>query len=120
MCGRVLRLENYRGDPQGRERHRPPLPHRRDSQATGPIAGIGAITASAQQALVPDPGGFKSGRHFAAWALPCVHTPAAGKSGWGASSARATPRSVHSSCSALYRPRLVRHRVEAYAARAAV
>jgi transposase len=31
------------------------------------IPGIGAITANALQALVPDPGGFKSGRHFAAW-----------------------------------------------------
>ncbi len=31
------------------------------------IPGIGAITATALQALVPDPCGFKSGRHFAAW-----------------------------------------------------
>lgn len=31
------------------------------------IPGVGAITAAAIKALVPDPGGFKSGRHFAAW-----------------------------------------------------
>jgi transposase len=31
------------------------------------VPGIGALTANALQALVPDPGGFKSGRHFAAW-----------------------------------------------------
>jgi transposase len=31
------------------------------------IPGVGAITASALQALVPDPKGFGSGRHFAAW-----------------------------------------------------
>ena len=31
------------------------------------IPGIGAITAATIKALVPDPGGFKSARHFAAW-----------------------------------------------------
>ncbi|MER9939275.1 IS110 family transposase [Mesorhizobium sp. M0088] len=31
------------------------------------IPGVGAITAASVKALVPDPGGFKSGRHFAAW-----------------------------------------------------
>jgi transposase len=31
------------------------------------IPGIGAITANALLALVPDPQGFASGRHFAAW-----------------------------------------------------
>lgn len=31
------------------------------------IPGVGAITAASIKALVPDPGGFKSGRHFAAW-----------------------------------------------------
>jgi transposase len=31
------------------------------------IPGVGAITATAIMALVPDPGAFKSGRHFAAW-----------------------------------------------------
>lgn len=31
------------------------------------IPGVGAITAATIKALVPDPGGFKSGRHFAAW-----------------------------------------------------
>lgn len=31
------------------------------------IPGVGAITAAAIKAYVPDPDGFKSGRHFAAW-----------------------------------------------------
>lgn len=31
------------------------------------IPGVGAITAASIKALVPDPHGFKSGRHFAAW-----------------------------------------------------
>jgi transposase len=31
------------------------------------IPGVGPITAASIKALVPDPGGFKSGRHFAAW-----------------------------------------------------
>jgi len=31
------------------------------------IPGVGAITAANVKALVPDPDGFKSGRHFAAW-----------------------------------------------------
>nr|WP_245431746.1 IS110 family transposase [Mesorhizobium atlanticum] len=31
------------------------------------IPGVGAITAASVKALIPDPGGFKSGRHFAAW-----------------------------------------------------
>lgn len=31
------------------------------------IPGIGAITAATIKALVPDPSGFKSARHFAAW-----------------------------------------------------
>jgi len=31
------------------------------------IPGVGAITAATVKALVPDPDGFKSGRHFAAW-----------------------------------------------------
>lgn len=31
------------------------------------IPGVGAITAATIKAMVPDPGGFKSGRHFAAW-----------------------------------------------------
>ncbi|MEF0942874.1 IS110 family transposase [Rhizobium sp. BR 362] len=31
------------------------------------IPGVGAVTAATIKALVPDPGGFKSGRHFAAW-----------------------------------------------------
>jgi transposase len=31
------------------------------------VPGIGPITAATIQALVPDPGAFTSGRHFAAW-----------------------------------------------------
>jgi transposase len=31
------------------------------------IPGVGAIIAASIKALVPDPNGFKSGRHFAAW-----------------------------------------------------
>lgn len=31
------------------------------------IPGVGIITATALAASVPDPGGFKSGRQFAAW-----------------------------------------------------
>ena len=31
------------------------------------IPGVGAITAATVKALVPDPDGFTSGRHFAAW-----------------------------------------------------
>jgi transposase len=31
------------------------------------IPGVGAITAASIKALVPDPSGFKSGRHHAAW-----------------------------------------------------
>ena len=31
------------------------------------IPGVGPITAASTKALVPDPGGFKSGRHLAAW-----------------------------------------------------
>jgi transposase len=40
------------------------------------VPGIGAITATALQALVPGPSGFKSGRHFAAWLglAPRVHS----------------------------------------------
>lgn len=31
------------------------------------IPGVGAITAASIKALVPDPAGFRSGRHFASW-----------------------------------------------------
>lgn len=31
------------------------------------VPGVGPITAATIKALVPDPAGFKSGRHFAAW-----------------------------------------------------
>ena len=38
-----------------------------DTRRLVTIPGVGAITAASIKALVPDPGGFKSGRHFAAW-----------------------------------------------------
>ena len=41
--------------------------HDETARRLATIPGVGAITASALQAMVPDPGGFKSGRHFAAW-----------------------------------------------------
>ncbi|WP_346362030.1 IS110 family transposase [Bosea sp. (in: a-proteobacteria)] len=38
-----------------------------DMRRLATIPGVGPITAASIKALVPDPGGFKSGRHFAAW-----------------------------------------------------
>ena len=38
-----------------------------DAQRLTTIPGVGAITAASIKALVPDIGGFKSARHFAAW-----------------------------------------------------
>lgn len=38
-----------------------------DMRRLATIPGVGAITAATIKALVPDPGGFSSGRHFAAW-----------------------------------------------------
>ncbi|RJT30924.1 IS110 family transposase [Mesorhizobium waimense] len=38
-----------------------------DMRRLATIPGVGAITAATIKALVSDPGGFKSGRHFAAW-----------------------------------------------------
>lgn len=38
-----------------------------DMRRLATIPGVGAITAATVKALVPDPGGFKSGRHLAAW-----------------------------------------------------
>ena len=38
-----------------------------DMSRLSTIPGVGAITAATIKALVPDPGGFKSARHFAAW-----------------------------------------------------
>ena len=38
-----------------------------DTRRLMTIPGVGAVTAAAIKAFVPDPGGFKSGRHFAAW-----------------------------------------------------
>lgn len=38
-----------------------------DMRRLATIPGVGAIIAMTIKALVPDPGGFKSARHFAAW-----------------------------------------------------
>lgn len=38
-----------------------------DMRRLATIPGVGAITAASIKAFVPDPGGFRSGRHFAAW-----------------------------------------------------
>ena len=38
-----------------------------DMRRLATIPGVGAIIAASIKALVPDPHGFKSGRHFAAW-----------------------------------------------------
>lgn len=38
-----------------------------DMRRLATIPGVGAITAAAIKALVPDPSGFRSGRHLAAW-----------------------------------------------------
>lgn len=37
------------------------------AQRLATIPGVGAVTVTALQALVPDPNGFASARHFAAW-----------------------------------------------------
>ncbi len=39
----------------------------KDMRRLTTIPGVGAITAATIKALAPDPGGFKSARHFAAW-----------------------------------------------------
>lgn len=41
--------------------------HDDDARRLTSIPGVGPITAATVRALVPDPGGFKSARHFAAW-----------------------------------------------------
>lgn len=38
-----------------------------DMRRLSTIPGVGAIAAASMKTLVPDPDGFKSGRHFAAW-----------------------------------------------------
>jgi transposase len=38
-----------------------------DMRRLATIPGVGAITAASIKALVPDPSGFRSGRHLAAW-----------------------------------------------------
>ncbi|MBX6744754.1 MAG: IS110 family transposase [Acetobacteraceae bacterium] len=57
------------------------------------IPGIGAITAAALRGLVPDPGGFASARHFAAWlGLTPRLNSSGGKERLGRISKQATPR----------------------------
>ncbi|RXH34842.1 transposase, partial [Bradyrhizobium nanningense] len=41
--------------------------HDEDMRRLTTIPSVGAITAATIKALVPDPGRFKSARHFAAW-----------------------------------------------------
>lgn len=41
--------------------------HDDDARRLTSIPGVGPITAATVKALVPDPSGFKSARHFAAW-----------------------------------------------------
>jgi transposase len=73
------------------------------------IPGIGPITASALAVTVTDPMLFRSGRHLAAWlGLVPKQNSSGGKARLGGISKQG-----------VYRPRLLRHRVEAYAARAA-
>lgn len=62
------------------------------------IPGVGAITAASVKALIPDPGGFKSGRHFAAWLglTPKPHS-SGGKERLGGISKMATRRSARCS-----------------------
>lgn len=59
------------------------------------IPGVGAITAASVKALIPDPDGFKSGRHFAAWLglTPKPHS-SGGKERLGGISKWATRRSA--------------------------
>jgi transposase len=38
-----------------------------DMRRLAAVPGVGPITAASIKALVPDPGGFRSARHFAAW-----------------------------------------------------
>ncbi|WP_337143734.1 transposase [Mesorhizobium sp. Cs1299R1N1] len=38
------------------------------------IPGVGAITAASVKAMIPDPDGFKFGRHFSA-VLDCAERP---------------------------------------------
>jgi len=59
------------------------------------IPGVGPITAATIQALVPDPGAFTSGRHFAAWIglTPKMHS-SGGKERLGKISKMGTRRYV--------------------------
>jgi transposase len=65
LAGQVEALEERIGRLDGRMVRRSRTDETARRLAT--IPGVGAITASALQALVPDPRGFRSGRHFAAW-----------------------------------------------------
>jgi transposase len=63
-----------------------------DARRLVTIPGVGAIIAASVRALVPDPGGFKSGRHFAAWLglTPKPHS-SGGKERWGRISKMGNP-----------------------------
>jgi transposase len=65
LAGQVEALEERIGRLDGRMVRRSRTDETARRLAT--IPGVGAITAGALQALVPDPRGFRSGRHFAAW-----------------------------------------------------
>src|SRR4051812_13443429 len=56
------------------------------------IPGLGPISAASLKALVPDPSGFVSGRHFAAWLglTPRAHS-SGGKEGLGRISKMGNP-----------------------------
>jgi len=63
-----------------------------DTRRLTTLPGVGAIIAASVKAFVPDPAGFKSGRHFAAWLglTPRPHS-SGGKKGRGASPRWAIP-----------------------------
>jgi len=65
-----------------------------DARRLVTIPGVGAIIAASVRALVPDPGGFKSGRHFAGLARLEAETAFQRRqgSGWGAYRRWAIPR----------------------------
>jgi len=56
--------------------------HDEDMRRLTTIPGVGVITAATIKALVPDPGGFKSARHFAWLGLTPRSHRAEERSGW--------------------------------------
>ena len=69
-----------------------------DARRLVTIPGVGAITAASVRALVLDPGGFKSGRHFALrlGLTPKPHSSASKERAWGAYRRWAIPRCARS------------------------